>query len=125
MNGLAAIYKLVQLKYDTLSLQNTYSLFYCNLNFYFVINVVFVIQALKLDIEFKDDKIAPVCSGGAGLAEELDSLSSSSEGDLRATRRPKLELLDYRVRDQASLCSVRNLVLKSGLAGQLRKRREC
>ena len=77
---------------------------------------------MKLDIEFQDDKIAPDCSGGSVVAEELDSLSSSSEGDLRATRRPKLELLDYRVRDQASLCSVRNLALKSGLAGQLRKR---
>ena len=55
------------------------------------------------------------------MAEEEDSLSSSSEGDLRATRRNKLEL-DYRVREQASLHSVRNLALKSGQAGQLRKR---
>ena len=61
---------------------------------------------MKLDIEFKDDKIGPSCSvGSAGsvpalLTEQLDSLSSSSEGDLRATRPGKLVELDYRVRDQ-------------------------
>ena len=64
---------------------------------------------MKLDIEFKDDKIGQSCSvgsvGSAGsvpalLTEQLDSLSSSSEGDLRATRPGKLVELDYRVRDQ-------------------------
>ena len=57
---------------------------------------------MKLDIEFKDDKIGPVGSAGALLADESDCLSSSSEGDLRATRRQKVEQLDYRVRDQVS-----------------------
>lgn len=56
-------------------------------------------QALKLDIEFPDDKIGPVGSAGSVVAEEMDSLSSSSEGDLRASRRQKMEL-DYRVREQ-------------------------
>ena len=60
---------------------------------------------MKLDIEFKDDKIGPVGSAGSAGAlptDESDCLSSSSEGDLRATRRQKVEQLDYRVRDQVS-----------------------
>ena len=71
---------------------------------------MFVFKALKLDIEFKDDKIGPAGPAGAVVAEESDSLSSSSEGDLRASRRQKLEL-DYRVREQASL----ELSQKSGI----------
>ena len=75
---------------------NTCTLFYCNLT------LVILFQALKLDIEFQDDKMAPLASIGPAVAEEEDSLSSSSETDLRAARRQKVEL-DYRVRDQASL----------------------
>ena len=67
---------------------------------------------MKLDIEFQDDKLGPpVVSEGPAVVDESDSLSSSSESDLRARRRQKLEL-DYRVRDQASLNSVRDLALK-------------
>ena len=85
------MYKLEQLKYDTLVYFKNISSteLFCLL----IWNDLVSIQALKLDIEFKDDKIGP--------ADESDNMSCSSEGDVRTLRSHKLDL-DYRVREQAS-----------------------
>ena len=56
-------------------------------------------QALKLDIEFKDDKIGSV-GAVATILDEADNVGCSTEvPDIRSIRKQKLDL-DYRVRDQ-------------------------
>ena len=67
---------------------------------------IFNIQALKLDIEIKDDKIggdnlAPVAATARTTSDDGDNVSVTSEIDLRSFRKQKLDL-DYRVRDQVS-----------------------
>ena len=57
---------------------------------------------MKLDSEIKDDKIGSYGHVGGGLGlDESDSLSVTSETEIRNIRKQKLDL-DFRARDQVS-----------------------
>jgi hypothetical protein len=67
---------------------------YSNLNTHSIDLTIFKIQAMKLDVEFKDDKIGSL----SRVLDDLDN-SGANEGEVKHLKKQKQDL-DIRLRDQ-------------------------